>query len=1204
MGQPHDTVVEEVIYRYRVLEAEAWLTIEDPLAKEAAALRCCDVFSTSKNRTQGWIGSSAELTVAAAGVKWKCDRAVDVIGRQLGFLEQEIDDPRWEPCMRVQIVIAQAQLNDFSETNRIWAYLQTLYENKKPLYGVQPVAKAVQLQQGSVERDCLNEVYQHFEEEFRRENHQEGMKKPAWSPAPVSNMIDKDLEAELVHVAWTLELANQPALAAFTRFVVFRSKPLSVGREGRSEWTDHGLPIIRFLAESASMAPHLHPVDWQKRLLFVLQDRAQQDRDHSSSSWRDQLHYVNFLRSDAAVDPAVWSDSDEERSRKILPWQNVWKALEEPPPANELLLSRRASGLHEERTRRFRLILLRVEVVLAFASARAFVEKQALLLRAAQQFACAVDLANQILRPVAGEPKGVEGDDTDAGAQKTKLLSEDEEVDTRLVEEKHFPDVGCRTFWAVAEGFRRCGLNKWAKHWFDAGSDFAARFAISRIWKKRFRRARSEVGSDAVEEAGDASRFLVVEETFAIPANDAGNLDGALDSLLESVLRAGLAVGRNEQTVDVKHQSTTNTVAFPTPKRRRTNSGEAFRGTTDSKIISVSTNSCSWATLPVRLRESLFMGDARASKTLAKRLSQLLHVLWERGELAASGNKQSASSSSRDKLDRVLLLLAPYCSSARASALLSEVRLLEAEFSQASPTAPDLLPPWSFVERSVLNRSVSERRHLYPRVDVELANVFGDTTFAALTPTMQESASSSASVQQKCPRLCFAHMMVRRVDHAGAGEEVLYLVIHEPGSQRISTLRVPLIRSLCNVVMEMQTALIDNKRAVKAASASPGTGTTHSNEAKLRFWEDRRAVDEKIGDRITAMQQCLPPDALSLLVGEDRFDTSPLLLFLDDDGPLAAAPLEHIPLLRQQNRQSVTRCLAPNLLHRALQQRRYARTSLRSVGQRPSSSEGCSSDGFYVLNPNADAEVHDRRLLPVLTKLRWTGTVGCRPSREDLMGKLASRDVFLFSGHYGGEDLVSAEQLERGGGGAGGAGSAAADERVFSPMDVDSSPPSALEQTQNSVFSPEKRRAPFSPEQVADENVVTQKPLALSLLMGCSSARHYRFGAISQGFSTPHHYLIGGAPGVVGTLWDVLSGEIDRFTAAALDDWSSGNGPSRSSPGRGKGGAASSSGDTELGGSKCGAEKTYLSSSLSRAQGHCRLPHLTGCAVVKYGLPI
>ncbi|KAG8465051.1 hypothetical protein KFE25_012414 [Diacronema lutheri] len=68
-------------------------------------------------------------------------------------------------------------------------------------------------------------------------------------------------------------------------------------------------------------------------------------------------------------------------------------------------------------------------------------------------------------------------------------------------------------------------------------------------------------------------------------------------------------------------------------------------------------------------------------------------------------------------------------------------------------------------------------------------------------------------------------------------------------------------------------------------------------------------------------------------------------------------------------------------------------------------------------------------------------------------------------------------------------------------------------------------------------------------------------------------YLLGGSPSVVGTLWDVTDGDIDRFCAALL--------------------------------AECAAEGGVpLLPALARARAACKMVRLVGAAVVSYGLPM
>lgn len=118
------------------------------------------------------------------------------------------------------------------------------------------------------------------------------------------------------------------------------------------------------------------------------------------------------------------------------------------------------------------------------------------------------------------------------------------------------------------------------------------------------------------------------------------------------------------------------------------------------------------------------------------------------------------------------------------------------------------------------------------------------------------------------------------------------------------------------------------------------------------------------------------------------------------------------------------------------------------------------------------------------------------------------------------------------------------------------------------------------------------------LLMGCSTAKLFRpidssLGGAAGGragpraasgdefeaFGMPMDVLIGGAPAVLGAQWDVLGGDLDVLTRELLESWCGPAGSAMASP-------------------------TSLLQSLLVAREACRLPFLTGAAIVCYGVPL
>ncbi|VDN38303.1 unnamed protein product [Gongylonema pulchrum] len=109
---------------------------------------------------------------------------------------------------------------------------------------------------------------------------------------------------------------------------------------------------------------------------------------------------------------------------------------------------------------------------------------------------------------------------------------------------------------------------------------------------------------------------------------------------------------------------------------------------------------------------------------------------------------------------------------------------------------------------------------------------------------------------------------------------------------------------------------------------------------------------------------------------------------------------------------------------------------------------------------------------------------------------------------------------------------------------------------------------------------------AVALLMGCSSVRIVHEGEGFDGRSAVHDYVIAKCPCVVGCLWMVTDGEIDRVLVALLRYCFSKSGKSA--------------------GGETGTSSSYrlLVDGIARARAACKLKYLTGGAVVAYGLPI
>ena len=135
-----------------------------------------------------------------------------------------------------------------------------------------------------------------------------------------------------------------------------------------------------------------------------------------------------------------------------------------------------------------------------------------------------------------------------------------------------------------------------------------------------------------------------------------------------------------------------------------------------------------------------------------------------------------------------------------------------------------------------------------------------------------------------------------------------------------------------------------------------------------------------------------------------------------------------------------------------------------------------TSHGSFVLNPCGTLKKTQQRLEPLLSEIQgWTGLIGQAPQVDDYRNSLA-KDVFLYSGHDGGEQFVRVQQLH---------------------------------------------------------DVAVR---AVSILMGCSSGKQRLQGEF-ESTGTASKYLAAGCPAVVANLWDVTDEDIDKYSHVLVTDW-------------------------------------------------------------------
>jgi separase len=196
------------------------------------------------------------------------------------------------------------------------------------------------------------------------------------------------------------------------------------------------------------------------------------------------------------------------------------------------------------------------------------------------------------------------------------------------------------------------------------------------------------------------------------------------------------------------------------------------------------------------------------------------------------------------------------------------------------------------------------------------------------------------------------------------------------------------------------------------------------------------------------------------------------------------------------------------------------------------------ASSYYVINPSGELLTTEKRLKDLfcsLTPPLEHGLCRVEPSADQYWHGATSHGVFLYCGHNGGEQ-----------------------------------------------FARQKRA------QNCDNGLTTlQKPHSggLAILMGCSSAGvRNNPSALSDPDGLLLTYLIRGTTAVIGTLWDVTDGEIDRFADRLLTSMNQYINDSKSRD------------STEL----C-ADILKLS---NEARTSCKLRHLTGSSIVYYGLPM
>lgn len=176
------------------------------------------------------------------------------------------------------------------------------------------------------------------------------------------------------------------------------------------------------------------------------------------------------------------------------------------------------------------------------------------------------------------------------------------------------------------------------------------------------------------------------------------------------------------------------------------------------------------------------------------------------------------------------------------------------------------------------------------------------------------------------------------------------------------------------------------------------------------------------------------------------------------------------------------------------------------------------SSGSFILNPTGDLRTTQNTFEKDLLRLEfWTGIIHREPTEDEFRASIESKSLFLYFGHGSGAQYIRGRTIKR------------------------------LSQC------------------------------AVAFLMGCSSGTLTEAGEYEP-YGTPMHYLHGGSPALVATLWDVTDKDIDRFAASAFEQW-------------GLMGEVKRSG-------------VALDEAVARSRGKCVLKYLNGAAPVVYGVPV
>ena len=324
---------------------------------------------------------------------------------------------------------------------------------------------------------------------------------------------------------------------------------------------------------------------------------------------------------------------------------------------------------------------------------------------------------------------------------------------------------------------------------------------------------------------------------------------------------------------------------------------------------------------------------------------------------------------------------------------------------------------------------------------------------------LEKLRNSPVGLQEELsPRGVALHFSLEQENEEDGEFSLILCVKRDSESVATFSLVKQVIKTAISLSEELEEFLARNKVSI----ASRHKDVEKDSRA---FWEDRKLFDQELLNLIATMESDIFPghvvEFLNSFLLDDQ-NSQPLLVVMFLPDILLGLPVESFPVFRQYNcvrGVSFPGTVSPQILNEK------------------------NSKLCYVVNPNGDCDSSTQQSLKtVLDRKGWQGHSGYPTlSDSDFTRMLSESDVFVFSGHGGGEKHWSGTSVQR--------------------------------------------------------LWLKKSTIRAAILMGCASAKPY--GDMRNAFCTPFHYLIGGAWVVVGTLWDVLGRELDRISLDIVENYSS-----------------------------------------------------------------